>query len=165
MRLAKEIASEMDNIYVSAEGLEKLKAELAECKSKSPVIAAEIEHARSYGDLRENSEYHAAKDAQAKNHARIRDLADKVARAVVVDESQLDSSKAYMGATVRVLNKKTKKEFTYILVSPVESDMSAGKISMKSPVGQALTGKSVGDVVVAQVPAGNIELEILEISR
>lgn len=155
----------MDILYVSQEGLDKLKADLDACRKLTPKIAAEIDHARSYGDLKENSEYHAAKEAQAKNHAKIRDLEDKIARAKVVDNSQIDSSKAYMGATVRVLNKKTKKEATYTLVSPVEADMSNGKISMKSPVGQALAGKEVGEVAVANVPAGKLELEILEITR
>lgn len=155
----------MDVLHVTEEGLEKLKQELAECKARSSKIAAEIEHARSYGDLRENAEYHAAKEAQAKNSARIRDLEDKIARATVVDTRKIDTSKAYIGATVRVLNKKTQKEFTYTLVSPVEADMTSGKISIKSPVGQALAGKSAGDEVIAKVPAGELPLKILEITR
>ena len=155
----------MEKLYVTAEGLKKLRDELAECKATSPRISDEIEHARSYGDLRENAEYHAAKEAQAKLHARIRDLEDKIARAEIIDGSQIDATKAYLGATVRVLNRKTKREFTYTLVSPVEADMAAGKISIQSPVGQALAGKSVGDVVIAQVPAGELPLEILGITR
>jgi transcription elongation factor GreA len=82
-----------------------------------------------------------------------------------MDESQIDSSKAYLGATVRVLNRKANREVTYTLVSPVEADMAAGKISVKSPVGQALVGKSVGDVAVAKAPAGDLDLEIIEITR
>jgi transcription elongation factor GreA len=77
----------------------------------------------------------------------------------------IDTSKVYVGATVRVLNKKTKKEFEYTLVSPVESDMAHGKISVRSPVGEALLGKAVGEVAVANVPAGAIEFEVLEITR
>ena len=155
----------MEKLYVTQDGLDKLKADLAESKAQTGVVAAEIEHARSYGDLRENAEYHAAKEAQAKLQERIRDLEDKVARAAIVDESQMDASKAYMGATVRVRNKKTSKEFSYTLVSPVEADLAAGKISMKSPVGKALAGKSVGETVIANVPAGDLEFEILDITR
>ena len=155
----------MEKLHVTKEGLAKLNKDLAESKAQAPIIAAEIEHARSYGDLRENAEYHAAKEAQAKLHARIHDLEDKIARASVVDESQIDASKAFMGATVRVKNLKTQKEFTYTLVSSVEADFSAGKISIKSPVGQALAGKSVGETAVARVPAGEMKLEILEITR
>lgn len=155
----------MEKLYVSQEGLEKLKNELAQCKERTRVVAAAIEHARGHGDLRENADYHAAKEEQAMLHARIRDLGDKIARAVVLDESQMDASKVLMGATVRVLNKKTKRETTYQLVSPVETDLESGKISVRSPVGQALIGKSVGETVVAKVPAGDIEMEILEITR
>jgi transcription elongation factor GreA len=155
----------MEKIHVTQDGLDKLKAELVACKKQGPVIAAEIEHARSYGDLRENAEYHAAKEAQAKLQARIRDLETKIACAALMDESQIDSTKAYLGATVRVRNRKANREVTYTLVGPVEADMAAGKISIKSPVGQALAGKSVGDVGVAKAPAGDLELEILEISR
>lgn len=155
----------MEKLHLTQEALAKLKDDLAAAKGRSSELAAEIEKARGFGDLRENAEYHAAKDAQAKNQARIRNLEDKLARSTVVDESQIDSSKAYMGATVRLLNKKTDKEVTYTLVSPVEADMASGKISMKSPVGQALAGKSVGEVAEAKVPAGTIAFEILEISR
>ncbi len=155
----------MEKIYVTAEGLERLKAELAECRAQTRVIADEIEHARSYGDLSENAEYHAAKEAQAKMQARIRDLEDKIARAVILDESRVDSSRAFLGATIRVRDCRKQKEFTYTLVSPVEADIASGKISVKSPVGQALSGKRVGDIVKARVPAGELELEILEIRR
>jgi len=155
----------MQKLHVTKEGLDKLKADLVHCREQTSKIAATIEHARSFGDLRENAEYHAAKEAQAMNHARIRDLEDKIARAVIVDDSAIDASKAFVGATVKVLNKKTNKTFTYMLVSPVEADMASGKISMRSPVGEALLGKSVGDVVSAKVPAGTLELEILDISR
>ncbi len=155
----------MEKIYVTREGLEKLKAELAECSERRMPVAAAIEHARELGDLQENAEYHAAKEEQAMLHARIRDLEDKVARAAVLDGEKIDPSKAYIGAHVRVLNRSTNKEFTYTLVSPVEADMAQAKISVRSPVGEALLGKSVGDTTVAKVPAGEIEFEILEINR
>jgi transcription elongation factor GreA len=155
----------MDKVYVSREGLERLKAELAELNEKRLRVAATIEYARNLGDLSENAEYHAAKERQAMVHARIRDLEDKVTRAQIVEDQDIDASKAYLGATVRVLNKKTNKELTYVLVSPVEMDMAHGKISIQSPVGKALSGHAVGDTVVAKVPAGDIEIEILDISR
>jgi transcription elongation factor GreA len=154
-----------EKLYVSREGIEKMRAELAQMNEERMRIAHTIEHARGLGDLRENAEYHAAKNAQAHLHARIRDLEDKVTRAVVINHHELDHTKALVGATVRVLNRKTGKEVSYTLVSAVEADMATGKISTKSPVGQALLGHEVGDVVVATVPAGAIELEILEISR
>ena len=150
---------------MSQEGLDNLKEELLHCQKQTQVLANEIEHARSYGDLRENSEYHAAKENQAKNTARMRDLEDKIARAVILDDSEMDTSKAYMGATVRVRNLKTKKEATFILVGPTEADIESGKLSLRSPIGQALAGNSVGDTVVAKVPAGDIPFEILEITR
>ncbi|MDX9975672.1 MAG: transcription elongation factor GreA [FCB group bacterium] len=155
----------MEKLYMTQEGLDKLKAELAGCHEHKRVVANAIEVARGMGDLKENADYHAAKEAQAMLHAKIRDLGDKIARAAVFDESNIDASKVYMGATVRVLNKKTRKECSYKLVSPLETDLENGKISVRSPVGQALMGKAVGDTVVAKVPAGNLEMEILEISR
>ena len=161
----QESISRMDKLYVSEEGFAKLKDELAACKARRMVVAGIIERAREFGDLRENADYHAAKEEQAMLHARMRDLEDKIARSVTFEDHDIDTSKAYVGATVRVLNKKTKKEFTYILVSPVETDTAHGKISVRSPVGEALLGKAVGEVAVATVPAGAIEFEVLEISR
>ena len=155
----------MDKLYVSSEGLERLKADLAECNERRLKVANVIEQARGYGDLTENAEYHAAKEEQALLHARIRDLEDKVTRAVIMDDAEIDSSKVYQGATVRVLNKRNGREIIYHVVSPVETDLAAGKISVQSPVGKALLGHSVGETVVARVPAGDLELEILEISR
>ena len=155
----------MQKHYVSEAGLAKMKEDLARCRSRRMEVAAIIEHARGFGDLRENADYHAAKEEQAMLHARIRDLEDKIARSVIFENQDIDESKVYLGATVRVLNKKTKKEATYHLVSPVEADMAHGKISARSPVGEALLGKSVGESAIAKVPAGNIEFEILEISR
>jgi len=155
----------VEKLYVSGEGLEKLKAELTELNEHRLVVAAAIEYARGLGDLSENAEYHAAKEEQALVHARIRDLEDKITRAVVMDDVDIDPSKVYLGARVRVLNKKTKREIVYQVVSPVEADFAAGKISVQSPVGKALRGRGVGETVVAKVPAGDIELEILEITR
>jgi transcription elongation factor GreA len=155
----------MDMHYVTEVGLAKLKEELAACKARRMEVAGIIERAREFGDLRENADYHAAKEEQAMLHARIRDLEDKLSRSVALEDHDIDTSKAYVGATVRVLNKKTKKEFSYTLVSAVEADMAHGKISVRSPVGAALLGKAVGEVASAKVPAGAIELEVLEITR
>ncbi len=155
----------MERIYITRDGLAKMKADLEEMNRERLKVADQIEYARELGDLKENAEYHAAKETQALLHARIRDLEDKIARSAVVEDQDIDDSKAFVGAKVRVRNKKTNKEFNYVLVGPVEADMASGKISVKSPVGQALLGKSVGDVVVAKVPAGDIPFEILDISR
>ena len=155
----------MEKVYVSREGLDKLKSDLSEYNAERIRIAGAIEQARSYGDLSENADYHAAKEAQAMLHARIRDLEDKIARAAVVEDQDIDMTKAFLGAKVRVLNKKTNKEMAYSLVGPLEMDMAHGKISVQSPVGKALLGRSVGETAVAKVPAGDLVLEIIEISR
>ena len=155
----------MDRLYVSPEGLEKIKAQLADLGQRRIRVADTIEHARSLGDLTENAEYHSAKEEQAFIHARIRDLEDKITRAVILNDEDIDKSKAYMGATVRVLNKTTNEEMTYTLVSPVEADLAKGKISTQTPVGKALLGKSAGDSAVVKAPAGDLHLEILEITR
>ena len=155
----------MEKLHMSAEGLEKLKAELKECHVHRRVVAIAIEKARDLGDLKENADYHAAKEEQAMLAARVTGLEDKIARAVIIDDAAIDPSKALIGATVKIFNRKTKKECVYMLVSPVEADMSVGKISVRSPVGTALLGKSVGEVALAKVPAGALEMEILEISR
>lgn len=154
----------MDKLYVSAEGLAKMKADLLEMNERRMVVASAIEHARSLGDLKENAEYHSAKEEQAMLHARIKDLGDKIARSVLLEDQVIDRSRVYLGATVVALNKKTKKQITYMIVSAVEADMAVGKISASSPVGKALLGKAAGEVTVATVPAGDLHLEIIEIS-
>jgi transcription elongation factor GreA len=155
----------MDRVYVTRDGLEKLKAELTACNTRRLRVAAAIEQARGYGDITENAEYRAAKEEQALLHARIRDLEAKVTRAAIVEDEEIDATKAYLGARVKVLNKKTNRAVVYALVGPVEMDMAHGKISVQSPVGKALLGHAVGETVVAKVPTGDIVLEILEITR
>lgn len=154
----------MEKLYVSAEGLERMKADLAELNERRIRVADAIEHARSLGDLSENAEYHSAKEEQAMVHARIRDLGDKIARSVVRDTTDMDMSRVYTGATVRVLNLKTNQESVYQLVSPVEADLMAGKLSTQSPIGKALMGLAAGEEAVARVPAGELSLRVLEIS-
>jgi len=154
----------MQRLYVSREGLDKMKAELAALNERRMKVATAIEHARSLGDLSENAEYHSAKEEQALVHAKIKDLEDKITRAALIDDLDIDTSKAYQGATVRLRNTKTGSEITYRLVSPPEADLAACKISVQSPVGKALLGKGVGGTAVVQAPAGQLMFEILEIS-
>lgn len=153
-------------VYLTEEGLQELKEELHQLKTKErSEIANAIADARSKGDLSENAEYDAAKEKQGHLEARIAKLEDMVARARIVDESQVDTSKAYILSTVRVKNLKNDTEQAYTLVSEREADISDGKISVDSPIGKGLLGKSAGDVVDISVPAGTVKLEILEISR
>jgi transcription elongation factor GreA len=98
-------------------------------------------------------------------HARKGDLEDKIARSRILEDQDIDLTKAYVGAIVKVQNQKTKKNIVYTLVSPVEADMASGKISTQSPVGKAILGSSIGDVVVAAIPAGDLKLKVLDISR
>jgi transcription elongation factor GreA len=153
-------------VYLTEEGLQELKEELRRLKTKERSdIADEIAEARAKGDLSENAEYDAAKEKQGHLEARIAKLEDMVARARVVDESQVDTSKAYILSTVRVKNLNNDSEHTYTLVSEREADISEGRISVDSPVGKGLLGQSEGDVVDIDVPAGTVKLEILDISR
>ena len=153
-------------VYLTEEGLEDLKDELHRLKTKErSEVADEIAEARSKGDLSENAEYDAAKEKQGHLEAKISKLEDMVARARVVDESEVDTSKAYILSTVRVKNLNNDTEHTYTLVSEREADISEGKISVDSPVGKGLLGQSEGDVVDIDVPAGTVKLEILDISR
>lgn len=153
-------------VYLTEEGLEELKEELHQLRTKErPQVADEIAEARAKGDLSENAEYDAAKEKQGHLEARIAKLEDMISRARLVDESQVDASKAYILSKVRVKNLQNDTEQEYTLVSEREADISEGKISVDSPVGQGLLGKSEGDVVKIDVPAGTVKLEILDISR
>ncbi|MDX1531907.1 MAG: transcription elongation factor GreA [Rhodothermales bacterium] len=153
-------------VYLTQEALDKLREELRTAKTKERAdIAQAIAEARAQGDLSENAEYDAAKEAQGHLEARIAKLEETISNARLVDESQIDASKVYILSTVRVKNLKAKREATYTLVSAEEADMAAGKISVKSPVGQALLGHEVGDVVEVEAPAGKVKMEILEITR
>lgn len=153
-------------VYLTREALENLKDELKAAKTEGrQQIAQAIAAARGQGDLSENAEYDAAKEAQGHLEARIAKLEETVAHARLVDESQVDGSKVFILSTVRVRNVQTGAEATYTLVSPEEADMAAGKISIKSPVGQGLVGRSAGERVAIKVPAGHVELEILEVTR
>ncbi len=155
-----------DITYYTAEGLEKLKQELQYLKTTGrTAIAKAIAEARDKGDLSENAEYDAAKDAQGHHESKIAKLSEVLANARLIDESQLDASKVLALSIVKLKNVKNGMEMTYQLVSETEADLKAGKISVKSPIAQGLLGKSVGERAEIEVPAGKVELEILEISR
>lgn len=152
--------------YYTKEGIEKLKEELHFLKTKGRTqIAKAIAEARDKGDLSENAEYDAAKEAQGMHEARISKLGEALANARLIDESKLDTSKVLALSIVKIKNTKNGASMTYQLVSESEADIKTGKISVKSPIAKGLLGKSVGDKVEIQVPAGQIEFEVLEISR
>lgn len=155
-----------DPVYLTEEGLQKLKNELEFLRIKERArIAGEIAEARSHGDLSENAEYDAAKDAQGMLEKKIAELEGTIQRARLVDESVIDNSKAFILSTVRVKNLKSGQEIAYTLVSAQEADFTVNKISVKSPIGKSLLGRSVGDVVEVNVPAGKLSLEIVDIGR
>lgn len=152
--------------YYTAEGLQKLKDELAELKTKGrSAVAHQLAEARDKGDLSENAEYDAAKDAQGHLELKISKLEEVVGNARLIDESNLDSSKALILSKVKLKNLKNNMVVDYTLVAEEEANLAAGKISVKSPIGKGLLGKSVGDVAEITIPAGKIQFEILEISR
>jgi len=158
--------SDHNPVYLTAEGLQKLKLELQFMRTKERArIADAIAEARAQGDLSENAEYDAAKEEQSHLEARIARIEATIAHARLVDESKVDTSRAYILSVVTVVNVKTRIEQAYTLVSPEEADISAGRISIKSPIGKSLLGKTSGDVVEVTVPAGVVKLEILDISR
>lgn len=152
--------------HLSKEGYQKLNDELRQLKTEGrKQVAADIEEARSKGDLSENAEYDAAKEAQGLLEKKIAELEHALANARIIDERNIDASKVYVLSTVTILNKKNNKKNTYTLVSPQEADFSTGKISVESPIGKGLLGKEVGDIVTVKVPAGLLELEVLSIER
>ena len=151
--------------YYTEEGLKRLKDELNELKSKGRAdMARQIAEARDKGDLSENAEYDAAKDAQGLLEMRISKLEELVANARIIDESKLDNSKVSILSKVKIKNKKNGGVMTYMLVAEEEADLKLGKISVKSPIGQGLLGKKVGDTAMVKAPAGNIEFEIVDIN-
>ncbi|HYK77698.1 MAG TPA: transcription elongation factor GreA [Daejeonella sp.] len=152
--------------YYTQEGLEKLKEELHFLKTEGRAqIAKAIAEARDKGDLSENAEYDAAKEAQGHHETKIAKLGNILANARLIDESKLDTSKVLALSIVRIKNLKNGAEMTYQLVSETEADLKTGKISVKSPIAQGLLGKSVGEIAEISVPAGKLEFEVVEISR
>lgn len=150
--------------YFSAEGLEKLKAELHDLKTvQRPLISQQIADARDKGDLSENAEYDAAKEAQGLLEMKIGQMEKLVASARVLDESKVDKTKVMVLTKVKVKNHNTNSTMSYQLVSEKEADLKAGKISVKSPIGQGLLGRKIGEIFDIQVPAGIIKLEVVDI--
>ena len=151
--------------YLSKEGMDNLKAEIQELKTKGRAeMARQIKEAREKGDLSENADYDAAKEAQGLLEMRIAKLEELLANARILDESKIDTSKVSVFTTVKLQDIKFKREIKYTLVSEKEADVKSGKISVTSPIGKGLLGKKVGEVVKITVPAGVLEFKILEIS-
>lgn len=152
--------------YYTEEGLNKLKAELNEMKTKGRTeIAKQIAEARDKGDLSENAEYDAAKDAQGMHEMKIAKLEEVLSNARIIDESSIDTSQVAVLSTVKIKNIKNGTEVKYTLVSEEEADLKLGKISVGSPIGKGLLGKKVGEKAEIKVPAGVIEFEVLDITR
>ena len=153
-------------VYLTQEGLQKLKDDLQHARTvERQKISQEIAEARAQGDLSENAEYDAAKEAQGHLEARIAKMETTIASARVVNEDEVDASKARILSNVRVMNKKAKKEAVYTLVAAQEADLKQNRISVESPIGKALLGTEVGQTVSVKVPAGAVQLEVLEITR
>lgn len=151
--------------YLTKEGYTRLKAELDEMKTQGrKEVAAAIAEAREKGDLSENAEYDAAKDAQGMLELKISELEKTLANSRILDESQLDTSKVTVLCNVKIKNVKTGKSVKYKLVSESEADLKAKKISVSSPIGKGLLGKAVGEVAVIETPRGSMEFEVVEIS-
>lgn len=151
--------------YLTQEGYDRLVAELDELKSvERQKVAAAIAEARDKGDLSENAEYDAAKEAQGLLELKINNMEKVLANARVIDSSQLDSSKVTVLSKVKIKNKKSGKELTYQLVSESEADLKAKKISVSSPMGKGLIGKAVGETATVVTPNGGLEFEVLDIS-
>ena len=152
--------------YVTKEGLEKMKAELEQLETvERPKITQQIAEARDKGDLSENAEYDAAKEAQGMLEMRISKLKDIVSASKIIDESQLDTSKVSILTTVRLMNNDTKKEQTFKLVPDNESDLKTGKISVNTPIAKGLLGKVIGETAEIVLPNGNkLSFEVLEIT-
>jgi|TARA_B100000427_G_scaffold65336_1_gene51866 transcription elongation factor GreA len=152
--------------YYTEEGLKKLREELNQLKDiERPKISNAIAEARDKGDLSENAEYDAAKEAQGMLEMKISKLEETLAGARLMDESQLDTSKILVLSKVKIKNETNGMEMDYMLVADGEADLASGKISVNSPIGKGLLGKSVGDIAEISVPNGTLKFKILEISR
>lgn len=151
--------------YLTEEGLKKLQDDLVHLKTiERPNISKQIAEARDKGDLSENAEYDAAKDAQGLLELKISKMEDLLANARLIDESKLDTSKVSVLCKVKIRNQANKAEMTYMLVAENEADLKTGKISVGSPIGKGLLGKKVGEVADITTPAGMLKFEILDIS-
>ena len=151
--------------FMTQEGLNKIKKELDQLvKVERPDISQQIAEARDKGDLSENAEYHAAKEAQGMLELRISRLQDNLVNSRIIDESQIDTSKVQILNRVKIKNTSSNVVMEYHIVPETEADLKAGKMSISTPIAQGLLGKKVGDVVSVKVPSGEIGFEILDIS-
>ena len=151
--------------FLTPEGLKKLEEELVMRKTKMRQKIAEIiKEAKDQGDLSENAEYHAAKERQGMIEGRIKELKDKVARAEIIDCTKVSCARAVFGTVVTLLDMESEEEITYQLLGPEEADVKKGSISVLSPLGKSILGKTVGDDVKAKTPGGVREFEVVEIS-
>ncbi len=150
--------------YMTQEGLDNLKKELSDALGQRPVISAAIAEAREKGDLSENAEYDAAREAQGLLEVKIAKLKDLVASARVIDESQVSADTVQLMTTVRVNNLSIKKEMTFTIVGEAEADFAKGKLAATTPIAKALIGHKKGDTVEANVPSGVLKFKILDIS-
>ena len=151
-----------EKVPMTEEGYAALEAEIKHRKTvERPRIIKAIEEARAHGDLSENAEYHAAKEAQGMNEARVAELEDKFSRADVIDVSKLSGDTVKFGATVKIVDEDTDEEQSYQIVGEFEADVKAGKIAINSPIARALIGKTSGDVVEVVTPRGHKSYEIL----
>ena len=159
-----EVMSEIN--YYTPEGLDNLKSEIKQLESiERPKISQQIAEARDKGDLSENAEYDAAKEAQGMLEARISKLKNKLANARIIDDSEIDNSKVFILSTVRIKNTKNQMELSYTLVAENEANIKSGKISVDSPIGKGLLGKEVGDIADINTPAGIMKFEVMSITR
>ena len=155
----------MEFVYLTEDGFEKLKKELHTLKFvKRPEISQKVATARDHGDLKENAEYHAAREELSMVETKVQILQDKIARARIIDENDISTDQVSIMTSVNVKDKKSGKEFNYTLVSDDEASFKEGKISISSPVGKGLLGKKVGQIAEIKVPAGSLKYEILNIS-
>ena len=153
-------------VYLSRDGRLKLESELKKLKFvERPKLLAEIKRAKELGDLSENAEYHAAKEVQVHLERKIAELEDKISRVRSVDVDSIGTDKVYLFTKVRINDRRSGKEIVYTISPPEEADIDNDIISVKSPIGAALLGKEVGNVVKIEVPAGTLEYKILEIFR
>ena len=158
--------SQVNFVYLTKERLVEIEKVLKEMKTNGrKKMAEKIATARAHGDLSENAEYDAAKEAQGLLETKIAQLKNVVANARIIDESQLDDSKVLILSKVKIKNVKSGMELSYTLVAENEADLKAGKISIDSPIGKGLLGKEVGDIADIEVPNGIMQFEILNISR
>lgn len=156
---------EKEIIYLTADGMKKLKEELDHMRSvERPAISAAIAEARDKGDLSENAEYDAAREAQGMLEMRIAQMEHTLSKARIIDESKIDTSKVQILSRVKLLNHNVNKEVEYTIVSENEANLREGKLAIGTPIAKALLGRKVGDTVEVSVPAGTLKLEIFNIS-